>query len=98
MPDGSEVVVIVSGLGAVPTALWEIVNVCPPTCIVAVRAGPLFEATVKLTVPVPVPDPPDMAIHVAAVVASHPHEAPVLTEKELPPPAELNDWLVEDSE
>jgi hypothetical protein len=48
------------------------VNVWPPTAIVPLRAAPMFTATVKLMVPLPVPDPPlTIVIHGVVVVAVH---------------------------
>jgi hypothetical protein len=50
---------------------WLTVNVWPPIVIVPVRESPVLAATLYVTVPFPVPVPPDaMVIHGALVVAT----------------------------
>ena len=41
---------------------WLTVNVCPATVIVPVRASPVFAATVKFSVPLPLPGEPLLPI------------------------------------
>jgi hypothetical protein len=41
---------------------WFTVNVCPPMVSVPVRAGPELAAMLKLVVPLPVPEPPDVIV------------------------------------
>ncbi len=49
------------------------VYVCPPAVIVAVRAAPVFAATVTTTVPVPVPLAGATVAHAALLDAVQPH-------------------------
>ena len=66
----------VQGGGA--AAACVTVKVCPPIVIVPVRAAPPLAATLKVTVPLPVPDPPAVtAIQGAFEVAVHAQSAPV---------------------
>jgi hypothetical protein len=66
---------------------WVIVNACSPTVTVAVRGGPSDAATLNVTVPGPVPDPPAViATQVASVRADHEHVAPVVTLTDPEPP------------
>jgi hypothetical protein len=54
-----------------------IVRVCPPIVTVPVRALPVFAATDRLTVPLPVPDAPfTIVIHGTCGVVVHPHVVP----------------------
>ncbi len=62
--------VIVQAGGA---AACDTVYVCPPTITVAVRAVPVFAATVTTTVPVPVPLAGATVAHAALLDAVHPH-------------------------
>ena len=66
---------------------------------VPVRAAPVFCATFSLTVPAPVPEPPDaMVIQGALAAADHAHEAPVETATVDVPPAAASaslDGLIE---
>ena len=51
---------------------WLMVNVCPPAVMVPVLAGPVLAATEYPTVPLPVPDEPDvMVIQVLFDAAVH---------------------------
>jgi hypothetical protein len=72
------------------------VNVCPAIVNVPVRLLPvLFAATVKLTVPFPVPvDPLVMVIQLALLTAVHAHPDCVVTETVPVPPAFSNVSLV----
>src|SRR5260221_13913617 len=78
------------------TAVCETVNVCPAIVGVPVRAPRRLAATMKFTVPFPVPLPGVTAvIHGTLLVAVHaPHPAGVaVTTMGVPaPPAEPNDW------
>jgi hypothetical protein len=54
-----------------------IVSVCPPIVTVPLRAAPVFPATDRSTVPLPVPDAPfTIVIHGAFGVVVHPHVVP----------------------
>jgi len=65
-----------------------IVNVRPAIVSVADRPGPLVDATVKFTVPLPFPLAPDVIVtHGWALVAVHAQPAPDVTDTELFPPA-----------
>ena len=63
--------------------------------IVPVRAAPVLAATVKSTVPLPLPLAPDvMEIQFAAVVAVQPQPAGAVTLTCVPgPPPLATDWL-----
>lgn len=65
------------------------VNVCPPAEIVAARAGPVFAAAVKLTVPFPEPlEPPVICSHPSLEAADHEQDPGAVMEKlPVPPPA-----------
>ena len=68
------------------------VYVLPPAVIVPVRAGPVFAAMLKFTVPVPLPLAVSPVIQELAVVAVQAHPAVVLTENdpdEAPAPTEV---------
>ena len=81
-----------------PFPCWT-VNVCPPAVIAPLRDGPPLGATVKLTLPVPVPLPPaEMVIHGTAEDAVQPHPPPVWTLKVPCPPLSPMLALVDDSE
>jgi hypothetical protein len=70
------------------TAACEIVNAWPPTVIVLVRAAPPFAATLNVTVPSPVPEPPlAIEIHDAPADAVQLHQLEVVTLKLPEPPA-----------
>jgi len=60
-------------LQAAGAAACVTVYVCPPIVIVAVRATPVFAATVTVTVADPVPLPGANVAHVALLDAVHPH-------------------------
>jgi len=61
--------------------------VCPAIVIVPERPGPLVEATVKLTVPFPLPPDPELiVIHGCALVAVHAQPAPAVTVTDPVPP------------
>jgi hypothetical protein len=69
------------------------VNVCPAIVIVPERPGPLLDATVKFTVPSPLPLEPDvMVIQACVLVAVHAQPAPAVTVTEPFPPEEATDW------
>ncbi len=54
---------------------------------VAVRASPVFSATVSDTLPLPVPEAPDaIAIHSALELAVQPQEEAVVTATSVEPP------------
>jgi hypothetical protein len=56
------------------------VNVCVAIAIVPTRGVPVFAATLKPTVPVPVPEAPLVTvIHGAPLTAVHAHAAVVVT-------------------
>jgi hypothetical protein len=70
------------------------VNVWAAMVAVPVRAAPEFAATFSVTVPGPVPDPPEaIVIHPAFGTAVHAHEPPVVTViVDIPPAADIA-WL-----
>ena len=77
--------------GAIAAALCEIVNVVPATTSVAVRAAPALAATVKLIVPLPVPDAPaEMVTKAALIVAVHAQVVPAVIGTDPLPPAAPN--------
>jgi hypothetical protein len=80
-----------SGDSAKPhgAAAWVTVKVCAAIVAVPVRDAPEFAATLSLTVPGPVPVPPEaIVIHGAFVTDVHAHDPPVITEiVEVPPAA-----------
>ena len=66
-------------------------NDVPATASVAVRAAPVLAATVKLTVPLPVPDAPaEMVTNVALLVAVQVHPVPAVIGIVPVPPAAAN--------
>ena len=71
-------------------------NVWPAIVSVPVRASPSFDATLKVTVPLPVPDAPLVtAIQSTPDVAVHEHVAPVVIDTVPPlPPSAPTDALV----
>ena len=71
-----------------------ILNNWLPIIIFPLRGVPVvFEATEKLTVPLPVPMPPCViVIQLVFGVALHAHCAPVVTEMVPVPPAVVKDW------
>ena len=73
----------------------ETLIVRPATVSPPVRATPVFDAAVNATVPLPVPDAPDVIVsHPAPLTAVHSQSARVLTEIGAPaPPATAIDWL-----
>ena len=74
----------------VDAAACEIVKVLLPTVIVAVRADPVFAASVKSTVPVPVPELPAVIVtQLALSEAVHAHDGSdaVTVSVSLVPPA-----------
>jgi hypothetical protein len=77
---------------------WFTVKVRPAIVSVPDRAGPVVDATVKLTVPSPLPFAPEVTvIHDALLFAVQVQPAPELTVVEpLPPPAGT-DWLSGDT-
>jgi hypothetical protein len=77
----------------VPIAGCEIVIVRPATVADADRDDvPVFAATVNLTVPLPVPDPPDaILIHELCSETDQAQPADVATAKDAGPPARAMD-------
>ena len=72
-------------------ALWVIVKVVPVIVSVALRAAPVFGATVNATVPLPLPDAPDeIATKVALLAAVHVHPVAAVTGTDPVPPAAPN--------
>ena len=71
------------------TAACVTVNVWPAMVSVPVRAGPVFAATVKFTVPLPVPDVTPSVSHAALLTAVHVHPAVVVTATGVPAPPPL---------
>ena len=71
-------------------------NVRPAMVSVPVRFLPLFEATLNLTVPLPLPDAPEVTvIHESLLVAVQPQPAPAETATGVPAPPSLSiDCLV----
>jgi len=71
------------------------VNVVPATVSVAVRAAPVLAATVKLTVPLPLPDEPaEKVTNVALLVAVQVQPLPAVIGIDPVPPAAPNVELV----
>jgi len=72
------------------------VKVWPATVIVADRDDEVvFAATVKPTVPLPLPLAPDVIVtHAADVVAPQEQPAPAVTAIDPEPPLAAIDWLV----
>ena len=69
-------------------------NVLPAIVSVPDRAGPLVPATLKVSVPFPVPLPPDaMVIHGVPVVADHAQPPPAVTVTVPLPPADGTDCV-----
>ncbi len=72
------------------------VKVCPPTLIVAVLASPVFAATEKLIVPLPLPVELVIVTHVGAFVVAV-HEQPlfdaVIAKLPVPAAAVAKFWL-----
>ena len=67
--------------------LWLTVNVRPAMVSVALRAGPVVDATPNWTVPFPVPLLPLVTvIHGTLLAAVHPHSGTVATATVLEPP------------
>jgi hypothetical protein len=73
-------------------ALWVIVKVVAPAIVsVALRAAPVFGATVNATVPLPLPDAPDeIATKAALLAAVHVHPVAAVTGTDPVPPAAPN--------
>jgi len=68
---------------------WLTVNVCPATLTVPERELVLeLASTLKLTAPLPEPDPEMIEIQLADVLADQEQPLCVLTEKLLDPPPE----------
>ena len=65
-----------------------ILNSCLPIIMVPLRGGPVFAATEKFTVPLPVPTPPEViVIQLALGVAFQAHCDAVVTDMVPVPPA-----------
>lgn len=90
------VIVTVQTLGA----YWVTVNAIPAIVTVPVRvAVPVFAATVKVTLPVPLPEVPAMmVIHVAPALAVHAQPGPAVTVLPPSPPSLAKVWLGEVAE
>ncbi len=83
------------GVGVGAAALCVTVNVVPATVSVAVRAAPVFAATVNVTVLLPLPDAPaEIVTKVALLVAAHVHPVPAVTGTDAVPPAAPNDEVL----
>jgi len=67
----------------------------PAIVTVPVRdAVPVFAATLSDTVPLPLPEEPEVTvIHATLLSADHPHEVPAVTPTVNVPPPEPADWL-----
>ena len=81
-------------------AAWFSVKVWPAIVSVPVRALPEFDATLKVTVPLPVPLLPDVIVSQPALLAAvhgHPDAADTATELPAPPllPIDCVDGLIE---
>jgi hypothetical protein len=77
----------VGAIVKVHDVLCVTVNVCPAIVSVPVRAAPELAATVKLTVPLPVPEPPDVTvIQLTFATAVHAQPVPAVTALEPDPP------------
>ena len=73
---------------------WLTAKVWPPMTMLALRAGSVLAATVKLMVVVPVPLPGTPVIHAGTPLLVQLQPAVVLTSNELEPPAADALWLV----
>ena len=82
------------------TADWATVKVCPPMVTVPVRLVPaVLAATLRPTVPLPVPEAPEVtAIHAALLVAVRAQPLVPLTDTATGPPDAATFWLDGDSE
>jgi hypothetical protein len=70
------------------------VNVWPPTEIVPTLCDPVvLAATVKATVPFPLPDGPVTEIHAAPLDAVQEQPVPAVTAKKPAPPPDTTAWL-----
>ena len=74
--------------------VWLTEKVCPPMTMLALRAGPVLAATVKLIAVVPVPDAGTPEIQEGTPLLVQAHAAVVLTSNELDPPDADGLWLV----
>lgn len=80
-------------------AAWLTVTVCPPAVIGADRAGPLFAATAKVTVPPPLPEPPEtIDSQSTASLADHAQPAEVCTVNVCCPPEASTETAAGDTE
>ena len=70
-------------------------NVCPATVTVPLRAAPVFDATLIVVVPPPVPDAPAVTVtHDAFDEAVHAHvAADAVTAVDTDPPGSATFWL-----
>jgi hypothetical protein len=86
-------------LAAMPDpALWEIVTVWPATAIVPDRAAPAaLDATVAVTVPLPVPDAGLTVMNDALLAAVQVHVPPVVTVIATAPPLVLTEVAAGDT-
>ena len=73
---------------------WLTANVWPSITMLALRAGPVLAATVKLIVVVLVPLAGTPVIHAGAPLLVQLQPAVVVTSNELEPPAAVALWLV----
>jgi len=78
---------------------WLTVKVCPATVSVPLRSGPELAAMLKFTVPLPLPDAPDVIVRKDELLdAFHAHPAGVVTDVLLelePAPAARDIGLIE---
>ena len=74
-------------------AACESVNVWPPMVMVPLRAPPVFAAALKPTLPLPLPDAPEVTVIQSGAldVAVHAHAASVVTATDPVPPAGSTD-------
>jgi hypothetical protein len=77
----------VGGGGGGAAADCVTVNVCPATVRVPVRSAPGLAAIVNATLPLPLPDAPDVMVsHAALLAAVHAHPLAALTAIDVPAP------------
>ena len=77
------------------TDSWLTVKLWPPMVSELERVGPALGATVKPTVPVPVPLPPTVMVSQSALlVADHGQTEGVATVTVPEPPPAATDWLL----
>jgi hypothetical protein len=88
-----------SAVGETPkvhgSAPWTTVAYALPAVRVAVRAGPVFSATTKLTLPLPLAGGVVTVSHPAELLAAQPHPGPASTLTAPVPPDAVNDIKVD---